>query len=107
MKKGYVHEGDDWVQGGEVITSPEKLAKIAAVVERTVLIVEHRHYRGASSPTRRFFEEQEEFLKYLNDHARPGDAFRAWAFDLCTESNAIATGKYPDEIGRVPLKGAY
>ena len=45
MKKGYVYEGDDWVQGGELITSPEKLAKIAEVVERTVLIVEHRHYR--------------------------------------------------------------
>lgn len=107
MKKGYVYEGDDWVQGGELITSPETLAKIAAVVERTVLIVERRHYRGASAPTRLFFEEQEEFLAYLNDHARPGDAFRAWAFDLCTEANATAIGKYPDKIGRVPLKGAY
>jgi len=50
MKTGYVYEGDDWVQGGEMIASPEKLAKIAAVVERTDLIVEHRHYRGASAP---------------------------------------------------------
>jgi len=107
MKKGYIYEGDDWVLGGEIITSPEKLSKIAAVIERTVLIVEHRHYRGASAPTRLFFEEQEEFLAYLNDHARPGDAFRAWAFDLCSEANAIATGKYPDEAGRVPLRGAY
>lgn len=107
MKPGYFYEGDDWAQGGEIITSPEKLAKIAAVVERTALIIEHRHYRGASAPTRLFFEEQEDFLAYLNDHARPGDAFRAWAFDLCTEANAIATGKYPDEAGRVPLKGTY
>jgi hypothetical protein len=44
MKKGYVYEGDDWVQSGGVITSPEQLAKIAAVLERTILIVEHRHY---------------------------------------------------------------
>ena len=107
MKKGYVYEGDDWVQGGEMITSPEQLAKIAAVLERTILIVEHRHYRGASSPTRLFFEDQEEFLAYLNDHARPGDAFSAWPFDLCTGANAAATGKYPDELGRVPIKGAY
>lgn len=107
MKKGFVYEGDDWVQGGEMITSQEKLAKIAAILERTVLIVEHRHYRGFSSPTRLFFEDQEEFLAYLNDHARPGDAFRAWPFDLCTESNTTATEKYPDELGRVPLKGAY
>ena len=107
MKSGYVYEGDDWMQGGETITSPENLAKIAAVVKRTILIVEHRHYHGSSSPTRLFFEDQEEFLAYLNEHARPGDAFRAWPFELCNEANAIATGKYPDELGRVPLKGAY
>jgi len=107
MKKGGVYEGDDWVQGGELITSQETLGKIAAVLERTILIVEHRRYRGASSPTRLFFEDQEGFLAYLNDRAQPGDAFRAWSFDLCTESNATATGKYPDELGRVPLKGAY
>ena len=107
MKKGNVSESDDWVQGGEMITSPEKLAKIAAVLDRTILIIEHWHYRGARSPTRLFFEDQEEFLAYLNDHERPGDAFWAWPFDLCNESNAIANGKYPDELGRVPLKGAY
>ena len=101
MKKGYVSEGDDWVQGGEMIKSPEKLAKIAAVIERTVLIVEHRHYRGASAPTRLFFEEQEEFLAYLNDHARPGDAFRAWSFDLCTKTNAVATGTVKSTLSRL------
>ena len=107
MEKGLVYEGDDRVQGGEVFTSPEKLAKIAEVVERTILIVEHWHYRGSRSPTRLFFEDQEEFLAYLNEHARPGDAFSAWPFNLCTDANAIASGKYPDERGRVPLKGAY
>ena len=107
MNKSYVFEGDDWVQAGEMITSPEKLAKIAAVLERTILIVEHRHYRRSSAPTRLFFEDQEEFLAYLKDQARPGDAFRAWSFDLCTEANATASGKYPDDLGRVPLKGAY
>ena len=107
MKEGYIYEGDDWVQGGEMITSPEKLAKIAAVLGRTILIVEHRHYRGSSSPSRLFFEDREEFLAYLNEQARPGDAFRAWPFDLCTEANVAACGKYPDQAGRVPLKGAY
>ena len=107
MQQGYIYEGDDWVQDGETITSQEKLARIAEVVEQTVLIVEHRHYRGAKAPTRLFFEDQEAFLAYLNEHARPGDAFRAWPFDLCTEANAIAIGKYPDKGGRVPLRGAY
>ena len=32
MKTGYVYEGNDWVQRGETITSPDKLAKIAAVI---------------------------------------------------------------------------
>jgi len=106
MQEGYVYEGDDWAEG-EAITSHDKLAKIAQTVERTILIVEHRHYRGASAPTRLFFEDQEEFLTYLNEHARPGDAFRAWPFDLCTDDNAVAVGKYPDKLGRVPLRGAY
>ena len=107
MNKGFIYEGDNWVQGGEVITSPKELAKIAAVLKRTVLIVEHRHYRRASSPARLFFENQEEFPAYLNERARPGDAFRAWPFDLCSESNATAIGKYPDQFGRVQLRGAY
>jgi len=59
------------------------------------------------SLSRLFSEDQEEFLAYLNDHARPGDAFRAWPFDLCTEGNAAAIGKYLDEVDRIPLKGAY
>lgn len=107
MKQDFIYEGDDWVQGGELFTSPEKLAKVTEILERTILIVEHWHYRGSGSPTRLFFEDQEEFFAYLNEHARPGDAFRAWPFDLCTDANVIAAGKYPDELGRVPLKGAY
>jgi hypothetical protein len=47
MKNGFVYEGDDWIQSGEVFTSPEKLKKIAEVIERTILIVEHWHYRGS------------------------------------------------------------
>jgi hypothetical protein len=27
MKTGYIYEGDDWVQGGEIITSSEKACK--------------------------------------------------------------------------------
>src|SRR5690349_16052606 len=107
MKTGYVYEGDEWVQGGDTITSPETLEKIATVAEQTTLIVEHRHYRGSRSPTRLFFEDREAFLVYLNEHARPGDAFLVWPFDLCNDANAIASGKYPNEVGRVPRKGAY
>lgn len=107
MEKSHASERDDWVQGGEMITSRDKPANIAAVLERTILIVEHRHYRGASSPTRLFSEDKEDFLAYLNDYAGPGDSFRVWPFDLCIEANASVSGKYPDELGRVPRYGAY
>jgi len=43
MKKSDVYDGDDWVQGGEKITSQETRGKIADVLERTILIVENRH----------------------------------------------------------------
>jgi hypothetical protein len=100
-------EGDDWIIDRDRITSPETLAKIASALEQSILIIEHRHYRGASAPTRLFFEDKEAFIEYLSDHARPGDAFRAWPFNICTDANAVASGKYPDELGRVPLGGAY
>ena len=100
------YEIDDW-KPGETITSQEKLAKIAEALDQTALIVEHRHYRGACAPTRLFFDDYGEFLAYLNEHSRPGDSFLAWSFDLCTDANAIAAGKYPDKQGRVPVGGAY
>jgi hypothetical protein len=38
-----------------------------------------------------------------NEHAGPGDAFRAWPFDLGTDANAIAVGKCPDKRGGVEI----
>jgi hypothetical protein len=100
------NEIDDW-KPGETITSQEKLAKISEALDQTVLIVEHRHYRGGRAPTRIFFDDYGEFLAYLNENARLGDSFRAWPFDLCTDANAVAVGKFPDKQGKVPVQGAY
>ena len=103
-----VYEPDEWTVDGRKIASPEQLARIAATVERTVLIVEHWHYRGSRSPTRSFFEDNDEWLAYLNENARPGDRFLVWAFeDVCRSDNSTADGKYPDDKGRVPRRGAY
>jgi len=102
-----VYEGDDWSVGGKNIISEEQLARVAAALESSVVIVEHRHYRDSRSPDRMFFEEYDEFVTYLKEKARTGDAFWIWSFDLCRESNAVAAGKYPDSRGRVPSKGAY
>jgi hypothetical protein len=103
-----VHEPDDWSVEEQKINSREQLAKVAAAIEKSVVIVEHRHYRGSSAPNRLFFEEYDEFIDYLQKHGCEGDAFRIWSFDdVCCESNVVVEGKYPDSKGRVPRKGAY
>ncbi len=84
------------------------MAEVAAALERDVVIVEHRHYCGASAPTRLFFEEYKEFIDYLQKQGREGDAFRIWMFgDVCRDTNVVAAGKCPDSKGRVPRTGAY
>ncbi len=103
-----VYEPDEWIVEGRKIGSQEELDKIAVALEKSVLIVEHRHYRGGSSPDRLFFEEYEEFVEYLQQHGHEGDTFRIWSFDeACRENNVIAEGKCSDAKGRVPRKGAY
>ncbi len=67
--EGSYHEIDDWTSG-EAITSQEKLKKIAEALDRTAVIVEHRHYRGGRAPTRIFFDDYGEFLAYLNENAK-------------------------------------
>jgi hypothetical protein len=103
-----INEDDEWSQTGRNILSPEALAKIAAVLERGCVILEHRFYRGCTAPYRLVFDDYEELLDYLKYNARPGDNFIAWSYDdLCRDDNSIAYGKYPDAIGRTPRRGAY
>jgi hypothetical protein len=97
---------DDWRVDGEKITS--EIPRLEAALERTVLILEHWFYRGSRSPARTFWEEFGELKQYLNTHVRPGDLLCFWEFDkTCRRDNTLAVGKYPDEEGRVPLRGAY
>lgn len=99
---------DEWTVNGRTLTADD-LARIARIAEDdSSLIVEHRHYRGASAPTRLVFDSGDRLVEYLQSAARPGDSIWFWRFDeLCRDDNAIGWGKIPNERGEVPVKGAY
>ncbi len=103
-----INENDDWSKAGANILSPDLLAKIRAALEQEPLILEHWHYYGSRAPDRMIFEDYEDFLTYLKSHARPGDSFHIWGYAaLCRDDNELVWGKYPDEKGRTPRRGAY
>jgi len=103
------YEPDEWTPDGKKILSAENLEIIRKTLEdEGPIIVEHRFYRGSRSPDRFVFEDVDDFVEYVNGKARPGDAFYIWSFYLiCTDDSIIAQGKYPDDNGCVPNKGAY
>ena len=103
-----IFENDGWVFDGKNIVSEESLHKVGIAIGKSVIVLEHRFYRGSKAPKRLFFEEYEEFLTYIKEESSPGDAFRIWSFsETCHDQNTVAAGKFPDEQGRTPLKGAY
>ena len=103
------YEPDEWTPDGQKILSDENLEIIRKTLEdEGPIIVEHRFYRESRSPDRLVFEDLDDFVEYVNSKARPGDAFYIWSFYLiCTDESIIAHGKYPDDDGCVPKKGAY
>ena len=102
-------ESDDWRPDGKKILSPENLA----VIERTLedegpIILEHWHYYGSRAPDRFIFADMDEFIAYVETKSVIGDAYHVWSFAaVCRDDNEIAHGKFPDEDGCVPRKGAY
>jgi hypothetical protein len=100
---------DEWVSDGHKILSAENLERIRKTLEdEGPIIVEHRFYRGSRLPDRLIFDDLDDFTRYVQTHARSGDAFHVWSFaSVCKDENVIASGKYPDEDGCVPKKGTY
>jgi hypothetical protein len=87
------HESDRWGPGPSILAT-DTLAALRSALEETPLIVEHRFYRGASSPERRVFENADDLEAYLRERTRPGDSVWIWRFDsLCRDDNALARGK--------------
>lgn len=108
MKIRYRVESDEWTTEGAKLTAEENLRAIRHAVERAPIIVEHRIYRGSTSPYRLIFEDFKEFTDHLNNNACAGDSFYVWNYDeVCKIENVVAQGKCPADDGCIPLKGAY
>ena len=100
-------ERDGWAIGPNFLDQAT-LAALQAALEESPVIVEHRHYRGASAPERRIFDEYEDVRAYLATAVRAGDAIWVWRYDrVCTDRAAVLHGKLPDAEGAVPARGAY
>jgi hypothetical protein len=102
------HEPDGWSTEGEKITADATLARIRAAADDGGIIVQHWFYRGARSPDLLAFDDFESFEEYVKHQADPGDAFDIWSFiAVCAQDRRLAWGKFPDEDGSVPARGAY
>jgi hypothetical protein len=75
-------EADDWTAEGSSINSDGKLDAIRREIEeRGPVILEHRHHRGSSAPTRLVFDDYDALCRYLEREAFAGDALYLWAFE--------------------------
>jgi hypothetical protein len=109
MKTRFRREEDGWTADGRKISDPETLDAIRRCLEAEgPIIVEHWFYRGSCAPDRLVFDGYEEFVEYLESRTYAGDAIHVWSFAAaCRDDNELASGKCPDEDGRVPRRGAY
>lgn len=99
----------EWTTTGARITDPEVLSKLRQILDgETPLIIEHGFYLRATAPYRFVCEDYDALMEYLRTKTSPGDRFYFWRFDpICHEDNTVAIGKVPDDLGRVPIGGAY
>jgi hypothetical protein len=109
FKTRWRNESHQWSSDGEVITSPAKLDAIRKIFETSgPMVVEHRIYCGGGRPEHMVFQEVEEFLEYLRQHAFAGDSIHVWDLGtLLRDEDRLVFGKCPAEDGTVPKGGAY
>lgn len=109
FKPGCRTEIDEWTCAGEKITAPEKLATIKRVLERDgPVVVSHKFLRGGCGSRTVVFEDYEELIEYLIEHARAGDHIGVWSlWPFLRDTPPLAQGKCPAEDGAVPKKGPY
>jgi hypothetical protein len=96
-----------WSTSGANILAKEKVEAVRRHLEDVGSIaVLWWHYYGSRAPTPRAFDDFEEFMAFLKNEPRPGDAIDVWPFpsDAATR---VAEGKIPNERGEVPEGGAY
>lgn len=99
-------QNSGWTRAAASILDPEKLEAVRKHLDTVGnIVVEHWHYCGARGPTPLAFNDFEVFEAYLKQEVRQGDAIDVYPFPH--QSKVIASGKYPDSEGRVPVRGAY
>src|SRR5262245_15403041 len=97
----------NWTVTGPNILAQQNLDAVRAHLEKIGFVaVLHWHFLGARSPTPMAFDDFEEFETYLRTHVKPGDAIDVWPFPTET-TKPLASGKFPNDKGEVPIKGAY
>ena len=107
-KPAFYSEADGWRLDRSNILSESSLSAVKSALEQEPVIVEHKLYRRSSAPKRQVFDEYDDFVEYLDKEALPGDVILVWPFSqLCRADNAIVSGKFPDNAGRTPVRGAY
>ena len=109
FKPGYRVEADEWTCDGEKISAPEKLAAIKRVLEESgAVVVRHSFLRGGCAPQTEVFDDYEEFIEYLTEHAKAGDNISVWSpWPVMRDTPPLAYGKCPAEDGAVPKRGPY
>jgi len=102
-------EADGWTSNDRKILSADNLEIIRKTLEdEGPIILEHWYYYGSRSPDRFIFDDIDVFIEYVQSKAGIGDALHVWSFAAaCKNENTIVSGKFPDEDGCVPTKGAY
>jgi hypothetical protein len=101
------NDSSNWSNKESNILSKENLDAVRnhlAKVRQVVVL--HWHFCGAHAPTPFAFDDFDEFETYLKSKVNVGDAIDIWPFPRDAK-NTIASGKYPDADGKVPVKGAY
>jgi hypothetical protein len=109
FKTVWRNESHNWLSDGEKISDALKLATIKQVLEKTgPILVEHWFYCGGCAPDRHVFEDYDDFIEYLQQYAKAGDAIHVWDLHpLLRDDNKLVHGKCPAEDGTVPKGGAY
>ena len=109
FKTAWRNEDHDWSSDGEKITDKQKQEVIRQVLAKTgPILVEHWFYCGGRAPDRVVFNDYDDFVEHLQQHANAGDAIHVW--DLHTflrDDNELVNGKCPAEDEKVPKGGAY
>lgn len=102
-------EADGWDTTGSNILAPVHMARIEAIFKTSgPILLKHWFYRGGCSPEFHACSDMESLLAYLEEAAAAGDAIDVWAIaEICHMDQCIASGKCPDDQGRVPHGGAY